>query len=194
MLGWFRADAERASCSKRLRRSASSGELRRQHLDRDLAAQARVPCAIHLSHPARARGARRFRRDRGVCLLRVSSVAAEDSNQIDLESRAFLEGEPMKVARWVGLLPSACLGRVRGAARAHRRQGRALDRPASGNGRAERRHRHRGRQGQGRRGLGRRSRRREGHRPVRLYRASRTHRLPHAPRRRLRATPIPSRS
>src|SRR6476620_8122043 len=42
MLGWFNADAARASCSKRRSRSAS------------FAPEPRVPRAIHLPHPARA--------------------------------------------------------------------------------------------------------------------------------------------
>ena len=39
----------------------------RQNLDRHLALQLRIPRPIHLSHPARARGARRSRRTRGAC-------------------------------------------------------------------------------------------------------------------------------
>ena len=54
MLGWFRAPAARASCSKRRRRSASAGERGGQHLDRDLAAEARIARAVDLAHAARA--------------------------------------------------------------------------------------------------------------------------------------------
>ena len=54
MFEWFRADAERASCSKRLRRSASEENSAEKHLDRDLSAKARIPRAIDLAHPAGA--------------------------------------------------------------------------------------------------------------------------------------------
>ena len=54
MLGWFRAEADRASFSKRLRRSWSDGQRLRQHLDRHLAPEPRVPRPVHLAHPARA--------------------------------------------------------------------------------------------------------------------------------------------
>ena len=53
MLGWFSAEADRASFSNRLRRSGSEPRSR-QHLDRDFAPQPRVPRPVDLPHPARA--------------------------------------------------------------------------------------------------------------------------------------------
>ncbi len=52
MLGWFRAEADRASFSKRFSRSCVRRQRLRQHLDRHLARQARVPRPVHLPHPA----------------------------------------------------------------------------------------------------------------------------------------------
>ena len=52
MLGWFSADAARASCSKRCSRSGSLANARGQHLDGDLAAEARVAGAVDLAHAA----------------------------------------------------------------------------------------------------------------------------------------------
>ena len=48
--------AARASCSKRFKRSASCENDAGQHLDRDVASEARVARAIDLAHPARADG------------------------------------------------------------------------------------------------------------------------------------------
>ena len=62
MFGWFKAEAVRASFSKRARRSASSGESRRQHLDRDLARELRVPRPVDLAHAAGAEGRDESRR------------------------------------------------------------------------------------------------------------------------------------
>ena len=50
MFGWFSDEADRASCSNRLRRSGVGGELGREDLDRDLAAQALVARAVDLAH------------------------------------------------------------------------------------------------------------------------------------------------
>ena len=56
MLGWFRAEAARASVSKRARRSASRASSGRQDLDRDVAREPRVARPVHLAHAARAEG------------------------------------------------------------------------------------------------------------------------------------------
>ena len=52
MLGWFKADADRASFSKRFMRDASEDHLRRQHLDRHLATQPLVFGPVDLPHPS----------------------------------------------------------------------------------------------------------------------------------------------
>ena len=54
MLGWFRADADRASFSKRLQPLRIRGQRLRQDLDRHLAREPRVPRPVDLPHPARA--------------------------------------------------------------------------------------------------------------------------------------------
>ena len=56
MLGWLRAEAARASCSKRWRRSSFAASSGRQDLDRDLAAEARVPRPVDLAHAAGPEG------------------------------------------------------------------------------------------------------------------------------------------
>ena len=52
MFGWFRAEAERASVSKRDSRSGSPAHLARQRLDGDVAAEPRVARAVDLAHAA----------------------------------------------------------------------------------------------------------------------------------------------
>ena len=54
MFGWFSADADRASCSKRAQAIGVLRERRRQHLDRHLAPEPRVLRPVDLAHPARA--------------------------------------------------------------------------------------------------------------------------------------------
>ena len=53
MLGWFKAEADRASFSNRLSRSGSEATPG-QHLDRHLAPEPRVPRAVDLSHASRS--------------------------------------------------------------------------------------------------------------------------------------------
>ena len=60
MLGWFRAEAARASFSNRLRRSGSEDNAGRQDLDRDVALKPRVPGPVDLSHPAGAERAQQL--------------------------------------------------------------------------------------------------------------------------------------
>ena len=55
MLGWFRAEAERASFSNRRASLRVADDLRRQNLDRDVAREPRVPRPVDLPHPARAK-------------------------------------------------------------------------------------------------------------------------------------------
>ena len=53
MFGWVSAATARASRSKRASASALSREVRRQHLDGDVAPEPRVARAVDLAHPAR---------------------------------------------------------------------------------------------------------------------------------------------
>ena len=46
------------------------GKCRRQHLDGDVAAEARITGAVHLAHPAGAEQGRRFHRGQGGCRAR----------------------------------------------------------------------------------------------------------------------------
>ena len=54
MLGWFSAEAERASCFESLAVSGSAGHLRREDLQGDISPELRVAGPVHLAHPARA--------------------------------------------------------------------------------------------------------------------------------------------
>ena len=58
MFGWLRAEAARASCTKRHAPVLVDQALGGQDLDRDLAAEARVAGAVDLAHAPRAEGAR----------------------------------------------------------------------------------------------------------------------------------------
>ena len=60
MLGWFSEASTRASRSNRARRSASRAKTRREHLDRDVAPEARIARAVDLAHAARAEQADDF--------------------------------------------------------------------------------------------------------------------------------------
>ena len=54
MFGWLSAEAARASCAKRPRRSRIGGEALGQELDRDVAVQLLVMRPPDLAHPAAA--------------------------------------------------------------------------------------------------------------------------------------------
>ena len=54
MLGWFRAGGRPGLLLETLQARRIRRRLRRQHLDRHLATESRVPRAVHLPHPARA--------------------------------------------------------------------------------------------------------------------------------------------
>ena len=52
MLGWLRAEAARASRTKRTRWTSSDEPIGRKDLDRHVAAEAGVAGAVDLAHPA----------------------------------------------------------------------------------------------------------------------------------------------
>ena len=80
MLGWFRADADRASFSKRLTRVGIRRDLARQNLDRDLAPEPRVPRPPYLAHPAGPSGATISKEPMRVPRLSVRPGAAGVAN------------------------------------------------------------------------------------------------------------------
>ena len=84
MLGWFSAEAERASCSKRARRSAVARELCGQDLEGHVAAQARVARAVDLAH---------------------ASGAERPQDLVDAEARAGRDGHGIARAILCGKLP-----------------------------------------------------------------------------------------
>ena len=112
MFGWFSAEADRASFSKRFRRSRIGGELRRQDLDRDLALEPRVPRPIHLAHPARAERRQGSRRARGASpaeSVTLRSVAPIGPTAAPRRGRASIRDTHGSSARWSAV---AAVGRV----------------------------------------------------------------------------------
>ena len=76
MFGWFSAEAERASCVKRVSVSRSPARRSGQELDRHFAAQLRIAGDVHLAHSAGADGAEDFVVTEGLARLSMDRTGS----------------------------------------------------------------------------------------------------------------------
>ena len=106
MFGWLRAEAARASCTKR-RAAAVVGEpLGGQDLDRDLAAEPRVAGAVHLAHASGAEGRRGSRTAR-------ADSRGKRHRSLERDGGLRLPSQQVAESLFVSGQEQAVLGRVR---------------------------------------------------------------------------------